>query len=85
MELAEIIKSAVPQKARREKNPCKKTFQAIRIEVNRELEHLNIALDKAFDCLNVGGQALHNHFPLAGGQIGKAEISELLQGLYMPA
>ena len=31
MELAEIIKSAVPQKARREKNPCKKTFQAIRI------------------------------------------------------
>ena len=36
MELAEIIKSAVPQKARREKNPCKKTFQAIRIEVNKE-------------------------------------------------
>lgn len=56
MELAEIIKSAVPQKARREKNPCKKTFQAIRIEVNKELEHLNIALDKAFDCLNVGGR-----------------------------
>ena len=51
MELAEIIKSAVPQKARREKNPCKKTFQAIRIEVNKELEHLNIALDKAIDCL----------------------------------
>lgn len=56
LELAEIIKSAVPQKARREKNPCKKTFQAIRIEVNAELEHLSRALDKAFDVLNVGGR-----------------------------
>lgn len=55
-ELAEIIKSAVPAKARREKNPCKKTFQAIRIAVNDELEHLNIALDKAFDALNSNGR-----------------------------
>ena len=56
LELAEVIKSAVPQKVRREKNPCKKTFQAIRIEVNAELEHLSTALDKAFDLLNVGGR-----------------------------
>lgn len=55
-ELAEIIKNAVPAKARREKNPCKKTFQAIRIAVNDELEHLNIALDKAFDALNSNGR-----------------------------
>ena len=84
MELAEIIKSAVPQKARREKNPCKKTFQAIRIEVNKELEHLNIALDKAFDCLNVGGRLCIITFHSPGGQIGKAEISELLQGCICP-
>lgn len=55
-ELAEIIKNAVPAKARREKNPCKKTFQAIRIAVNDELEHLNVALDKAFDALNSNGR-----------------------------
>ena len=54
LELAEAIKSSVPQRVRREKNPCKKTFQAIRIEVNSELEHLSIALDKTFDCLNAG-------------------------------
>lgn len=56
LELADVIKSSVPQKARRDKNPCKKTFQAIRIEVNNELEHLSLALDKAFDCLNIGGR-----------------------------
>lgn len=55
-ELAQIIKNAVPAKARREKNPCKKTFQAIRIAVNDELEHLNVALDKAFDALNSNGR-----------------------------
>lgn len=56
LELADVIKNSVPQKARRDKNPCKKTFQAIRIEVNNELEHLSLALDKAFDCLNIGGR-----------------------------
>ncbi|MBR1864093.1 MAG: 16S rRNA (cytosine(1402)-N(4))-methyltransferase RsmH [Ruminococcus sp.] len=56
MELSEIVRAAVPQRARREKNPCKKTFQAIRIEVNSELEHLSSALDKAFDLLNMGGR-----------------------------
>ena len=55
-ELAEIIKSSVPQKARREKNPCKKTFQAIRIAVNDELSHLDRALDEAFDVLKPGGR-----------------------------
>lgn len=56
LELAEIIKSSVPQRVRREKNPCKKTFQAIRIEVNKELEHLSIALDEVFDLLNYKGR-----------------------------
>ncbi|MGN0624584.1 MAG: 16S rRNA (cytosine(1402)-N(4))-methyltransferase RsmH [Oscillospiraceae bacterium] len=55
-QLAEIIKNSVPQKVRREKNPCKKTFQAIRIAVNDELGHLDSALDTAFDCLNPGGR-----------------------------
>jgi len=55
-ELAEIIKSSVPQKVRREKNPCKKTFQAIRIAVNGELEHLSKGLDEAFFSLESGGR-----------------------------
>lgn len=55
-ELADIIKEAVPAKYRREKNPCRKTFQAVRIEVNREFEHLEKGLDEAFDMLNEGGR-----------------------------
>lgn len=55
-QLADIIRSSVPQKARREKNPCKKTFQAIRIAVNGELEHLSEGLDEAFFSLKAGGR-----------------------------
>ena len=36
LQLADIVRMSVPQKARRDKNPCKKTFQAIRIAVNGE-------------------------------------------------
>lgn len=56
LQLADIIRNSVPQKARREKNPCKKTFQAIRIAVNGELEHLSKGLDDAFHSLKIGGR-----------------------------
>ena len=56
LQLADIIRQSVPQKARREKNPCKKTFQAIRIAVNGELEHLSKGLDEAFYSLKTGGR-----------------------------
>lgn len=55
-ELSEIVKSCVPAKVRREKNPCKKTFQAIRIAVNGELDHLSAGLDSAFEALKPGGR-----------------------------
>ena len=55
-QLAEIIKANVPQKVRKEKNPCRKTFQAIRIEVNRELEVLEKGLADGFDILKNGGR-----------------------------
>lgn len=56
IQLADIIRESVPQKARREKNPCKKTFQAIRIAVNGELDHLSKGLDDAFFSLKPGGR-----------------------------
>lgn len=56
LQLANIIRKSVPQKARRDKNPCKKTFQAIRMAVNGELEHLSHGLEDAFYSLKAGGR-----------------------------
>ncbi|PID67239.1 MAG: 16S rRNA (cytosine(1402)-N(4))-methyltransferase [Fusobacteriales bacterium] len=53
-ELVQIIKRAYP--ARASKHPAKKTFQAIRIEVNRELEVLKVAIKKASKLLKSGGR-----------------------------
>jgi 16S rRNA (cytosine1402-N4)-methyltransferase len=56
-ELAEIVRSAIPAAARRTGgHPAKRTFQAIRIEVNRELEVLPAALEQAIDALAEGGR-----------------------------
>ena len=55
-ELVEIIKKAYPKKAMRDAHPARKTFQAIRIEVNAELDRLSKTLDDALDCLNSGGR-----------------------------
>ncbi len=56
-ELVDVIKKAIPAKARREgPHPAKRTFQAIRIEVNDELGKLRIALDEFLDVLKPGGR-----------------------------
>lgn len=54
LELANIIKNAVPNSGKG--NPCKRTFQALRIAVNKELENLETALDKCLKVLNKGGR-----------------------------
>lgn len=56
-ELVEIIKAAIPASARRTgPHPAKRTFQAIRIEVNGELRHLTDAVTRLPDFLNPGGR-----------------------------
>ena len=56
-ELVEIIKAAIPAKIRMQKgHPAKQTFQAIRIELNRELEVLRDSLDDMIEFLNPGGR-----------------------------
>ncbi len=55
-ELNEIIKAAIPAKKRQNGHPSKQTFQAIRIECNRELEVLRNSLDDFIDMLNPGGR-----------------------------
>lgn len=56
-QLAEIIKAAIPMKARAVGgHPAKRTFQAIRIELNRELEVLEDSIDSMIELLNDGGR-----------------------------
>ena len=55
-ELVDIIKNSMPMKAKRESHPARRSFQAIRIEVNKELEVLELALVQALDLLDIGGR-----------------------------
>lgn len=56
-ELVEIIKAAIPAKFRREgSHPAKRTFQAIRIEVNKELKIINKTIEDGVNRLNVNGR-----------------------------
>ena len=56
LELAEIIRNSVPEKYRREKHPARKVFQAIRIEVNNELNVFENSLNQALNLVKVGGR-----------------------------
>jgi len=56
LELAEIIKENVPEKYRRQSHPARKVFQAIRIEVNNELDVFEDALKDALELLNENGR-----------------------------
>ena len=56
MELVEIIKNSVPEKYKREHHPARKVFQAIRIEVNKELDVFEKSLYQALDMLKVNGR-----------------------------
>lgn len=83
-ELAEIIKQSVPAASRREKNPCKRTFQAIRIEVNGELDVLQQGLDSAFDMLNSGGRLVILTFHSLEDRIVKQKFASWCKGCICP-
>lgn len=83
-QLAEIIKSSVPAAYRREKNPCRKSFQAIRIEVNHELDVLETALTDGFDVLKVGGRMSVITFHSLEDRIVKNRFKEFCTGCTCP-
>ena len=78
LELVQIIKNAIPAKARREgPHPAKRTFQAIRIEVNSELSILNRAIEDGVNRLNKGGRMAIITFHSLEDRIVKIKFKEL--------
>lgn len=85
LELAEIIKNAIPAATRREGgHPAKRSFQAIRIEVNGELTALECALDEAFDLLAVGGRLSIITFHSLEDRMCKRRFAAFAEGCTCP-
>lgn len=84
-QLVEIIKAAIPAKARRTgPHPAKRTFQAIRIEVNAELDHLRKAVEKLPDLLEPGGRIAIITFHSLEDRIVKTEFERRLNPCTCP-
>lgn len=84
LELAEIIKNSVPQKVRRDGHPARKTFQALRIAVNRELDVLEKGLDEAFGLLSKGGRLSVITFHSLEDRIVKQKMASWCVGCTCP-
>ena len=83
-QLSEIIYSSIPFAARRTGgNPSKRTFQAIRIEVNGELDNLN-AIEDIIEALKSGGRLAVITFHSLEDRIVKTKINNLAQGCICP-
>ena len=87
LELVDIIDKCYPYKEKRNTHPAKKVFQAIRIEVNNELEELKVALDSGLELLSVGGRLVVITFHSLEDRIvknlfkEKTEVPSLVRGM----
>jgi 16S rRNA (cytosine1402-N4)-methyltransferase len=83
-ELAEVIKRNVPISYRNAKNPCRKTFQAIRMEVNDELGNLERGLQAAFAALKTGGRLAVITFHSLEDRLVKRAFAQFTAGCDCP-
>ena len=84
-ELVEIIKKAIPKGARKDgPHPAKRTFQALRIEVNDELNILDQVMEDAVDALKPGGRIGVITFQSLEDRIVKQKLAQLAKGCICP-
>ena len=85
LELVDVIKSAMPAAAKKEKqHPAKRSFQAIRIQVNGELRAVETAVADALDCLNPGGRCAVISFHSLEDRIVKHIFMDAAKGCTCP-
>ncbi len=85
LELVEIIKSAMPEAAKRNPgHPARRTFQALRIEVNGELDRLESSLEEMFSSLCIGGRLSVITFHSLEDRIVKRKFASLCTGCTCP-
>ena len=76
-ELVDIIKNSMPMKAKRDSHPARRSFQAIRVEVNRELEVLEEGLEQAIKILNKNGRLCVISFQSLEDRIVKSKFKSV--------
>lgn len=85
LELVEIIKSAMPEAAKRNPgHPARRTFQALRIEVNGELDRLESSLEEMFSSLCVGGRLSVITFHSLEDRMVKKKFNKFCEGCVCP-
>ena len=83
-ELVDIIKNSMPMKAKRDGHPARKTFQALRIQINSELEKLSEALDDMFEVLNPQGRLAIITFHSLEDRMVKKRFNSFCEGCTCP-
>lgn len=83
-ELVDIIKNSMPMKAKRDGHPARRTFQALRIEVNGELDKLDSSLDRMFEALKPGGRLSIITFHSLEDRLVKRRFNSYCEGCTCP-